>query len=138
MDALHGSIVVMVYGRRGGVDQHVAWGRRLDTELRDRGVYRLEDPPLARPVQILALAQMGGIPGVFRPMLRAALRQHVEKGFSLWLDWEDRVSALFGDHETLSTVVVGDRGGVVRLVVTGPPDGEPYRAVSDQVRRLLP
>jgi hypothetical protein len=138
MESLQGTVVVIVYGARAGVDHHVAWGKRLDAELRDRGVYRLEDPPERRPVRILAVAQMGGIPSPFRSMLRAVLRQHVEKGFSLWLDWEDQMGKLFGAHDSLSSVVVADRAGAVHLVVVGEPGGEPYRSVSEMLRRLAP
>lgn len=133
---LRGRVAVIVYGRRAGLDDHVRWGRRLDADLRARGVYRAEDAPETRPVQILALAQMGGIPDVFRPMLRGILRQHVERPHSLWLDWDDRMSAAFGARDAASTVVVVDPAGRVRLVVSGPPDGEPYRAVRDLLARL--
>jgi hypothetical protein len=129
-------VVVIVYGGRSALEQHVAWGKRLDGDLRERGVYRPEDPPHTRPVQILALAQMGGIPEAFRSTLRTMLRPHVESGYSLWLDWEDSMSILFGARESVSTVVVADRQGAVRLVVSGPPQGEPYQAVSDLLRRL--
>lgn len=133
---LRGRVAVIVYGRRAGLDDHVRWGRRLDGDLRARGVYRVGDTAESRPVQILALAQMGGIPETFRPMLRAILRQHVERGYSLWLDWDDRMSAAFGARDPASTVIVVDAGGRVRLVVSGPPEGEPYRAVSDLLARL--
>jgi len=137
LEALRGRVVVIVYGGRAGLDHHVSWGRRLDVELRGRGVYRLEDPSDARPVHILAVAQMGGIPGPFRGMLQRYLRQHVERGFSLWLDWEDLLSTLFGANEPVSTVVVADGEGAVRLVVSGLPAGPPYNAVSELLRSLL-
>lgn len=135
--SLRGRVVVVVYGGRGGIDHHVAWGRRLDAELRTRGVYRSEDPETQRPVQILALAQMGGIPDAFRSMLRAAIRPHVERGYSLWLDWDDLMSRLFGASTRGSTVVVADRDGWVRLVVSGLPDGPSYQTVSDLLKTLL-
>jgi hypothetical protein len=136
LEGLRGRIVVIVYGGRSGLDHHVTWGRRLDVELRDRGVYRVEDSPHERPVVILAVAQMGGIPGPFRGMLQRYLRQHVEKGFSLWLDWEDLLKTQFGANEPVSTVVVADAEGSVRLVVSGPPTGAPYDAVSELLRTL--
>jgi hypothetical protein len=134
---LRDRLTVIVYGRRAGLEHHVRWGKRLDGDLRSRGTYRAEDAPETRPVQILALAQMGGIPQAFRPLLRGLLRSHVEPGYSLWLDWDDRMSATFGSHDVVSTVVVVDRAGTVRLVVSGPPDGEPYREVSALLHRLL-
>ncbi|HYM67435.1 MAG TPA: hypothetical protein VEW68_09105 [Patescibacteria group bacterium] len=134
--AMRGRVVVIVYGGRSALAQHVAWGKRLDGDLRERGVYRPDEPPQTRSVQILALAQMGGIPEAFRSMLRAMLRARVESGYSLWLDWDDRMSILFGAHESVSTVVVADQQGVVRLVVSGPPQGAPYRAVSALLRHL--
>lgn len=88
-------------------------------------------------MQILALAQMGGIPEAFRSMLRGAIRPHVERGHSLWLDWTDHMSALFGARDPATTVVVADGQGAVRLVVSGPPEGDAYRAVSELVLRLL-
>lgn len=134
--SLRGRVVVIVYGTRDAVDQHVAWGKRIDGELRARGVYRMQDARERRPVQILALAQMGGIPEAFRGMLRAYLRLHVEKGYSLWLDWEDRMSALYGSHGDLATVVVADREGAVRLVVAGRPEGVTWRQVSELLLSL--
>ena len=137
LDALRGRVVVVVYGGRAGIEQHISWGKRLDAELRQRGVYRVEDPQDGRPVLILALAQMGGIPEPFRPMLRSLLRSRVERGYSLWLDWEDVMSRLFGVNEPVSTVVVADHAGAVRLVVSGPPEGSPYQAVSELLRSLI-
>ena len=134
--SLHGRVVVVVYGGRAGVDHHVAWGKRVDRDLREQGRYGAEDDPAGRPVQILAVAQMGGIPQAFRGMLRALLRPQVERGYSLWLDWEDRLSARFGGHEPESTVVVADRDGRVRLVTWGRPEGPPWQAVSGLLRRL--
>ncbi|HUO65638.1 MAG TPA: hypothetical protein VMT97_18105 [Terriglobales bacterium] len=134
--ALRGRVVVIVYGTRGAMDLHSAWGRRVDGDLRARGVYRADDAVNQRPVQILALAQMGGIPGSFRGLVRAWVSSHVPKDFPLWLDWEDSMSALFGDRGDLSTVVIADRDGAVRLVVSGPPLGAAWKQVSDLLRAL--
>jgi len=136
--ALRGRVAVIVYGGRAGVEEHSAWGKRLDTELRQRGAYRADDAEAERPVRILAVAEMGGIPEAFRGMIRAAVRPGVEKGYSLWLDWEDRMTRAFGAHEPHSTVLVADREGAVLLVVGGPPTGAPLQAVLDLLRRLLP
>jgi hypothetical protein len=134
LEALRGQVVVIVYGGRSGIGHHVSWGRRLDVELRNREVDRPEDP--RRRAVILAVAQMGGIPGPFRGLLQRYLRQHVEKGFSLWLDWDDLMQTRFGSHEPVSTVVVADGEGAVRLVVSGLPTGAPYAAVSEVLRSL--
>jgi hypothetical protein len=136
--ALRGRVAIIVYGGRAGVDEHSAWGKRLDTELRQRGVYRTDDAEADRPVRILAVAEMGGIPEAFRGIIRAAVRPGVEKGYSLWLDWEDRMTRAFGAHEPHSTVLVADRQGTVLLVVSGPPTGAPLQSVLDLLRRLLP
>jgi hypothetical protein len=136
--ALRGRVAIIVYGKRAKVDEHSAWGKRLDTELRQRGVYRAEDAETERPVRILAVAEMGGIPEVFRGMIRAGVRPGVEKGYSLWLDWEDRMTRAFGAHEPHSTILVADREGTVLLVVGGPPTGAPLQSVLDLLRRLLP
>ena len=136
--ALRGRVAIIVYGGRAGVEEHSAWGKRLDTELRQRDVYRADDAEAERPVRILAVAEMGGIPEVFRGMIRAGVRPGVEKGYSLWLDWEDRMTRAFGAHEPHSTVLVADREGAVLLVVGGPPTGAPLQAVLDLLRRLLP
>ncbi len=136
--ALRGRVAVIVYGGRAGVETHSAWGKRLDTELRQRGVYRTDDVEADRPVRILAVAEMGGIPETFRGMIRAAVRPGVEKGYSLWLDWEDRMTRAFGAHEPHSTVLVVDREGAVLLVVGGPPTGAQLQAVLDLLKRLLP
>jgi hypothetical protein len=138
LDSLRGAVVVIVYGGRAGVEGHRAWGRRLDGELRAHGVYGAEAPAATRKVQILAVAQMGGIPSLFRSMIRTGLSPHVEAGYSLWLDWDDSMSARFGAHAAASSVVVADRSGGVRLVVSGRADGEAYDAVRDLVFRLLP
>ena len=134
---LRGRVAILVYGDRRGLEQHVAWGKRLDGDLRARTEYRAHDAPVTRPVQIVAVAQMGGIPDAFRPMLRALLRGHVEAGYSLWLDWDDRMSALFGSRAAVSTVVVVDRAGAVRLVVSGPAEGAPYQAVARLLEHLF-
>jgi hypothetical protein len=131
-----GRVAVIVYGGRAGVERHIGWGRRLAVELRARGLYRDDDPPATRPVWILAIAQMGGIPTMFRELLRAAIRPHVEAGHSLWLDWDDVLSTRFGRRDGESTVIVVDPGGAVRLVTAGPPEGEPFRAVLEALRRL--
>jgi hypothetical protein len=136
LDALRGRVVVVVYGRREGAEDHVRWGRQLDAWLRARGIYRPDDAPAGRPVQILALAQMGGIPRALRPVLQAVLRQRVAPAHSLWLDWDDAMSAHFGAHARLSTVVVADPGGRVRLVVTHRPEGAAWEAVVDLLDRL--
>jgi len=136
--ALRGRVAIIVYGGRAGVEEHSAWGKRLDTELRQRGVYRADDAEADRPVRILAVAEMGGIPEAFRGMIRAAVRPGVEKGYSLWLDWEDRMTRAFGANEPHSTVLVADREGTVLLVVGGPPTGAPLQAVLDLLRKLLP
>jgi len=136
--SLRGRVVVIVYGGRAGVEEHSAWGKRLDAELRERGVYRAEDPESGRPVRILAVAEMGGIPEAFRGLIRSAVRPGVEKGYSLWLDWDDRMKQLFGSHDPHSTVLVADREGTVRLVVGGPPTGAPLGAVLDLLRQVVP
>lgn len=136
--ALRGRVVIVVYGGRAGVKEHTSWGKRLDAELRRRGVYRAEESETARPVRILAVAEMGGIPEAFRGVIRAAVRTGVEEGYSLWLDWEDRLTHSFGAHEPHSTVLVADRDGTVLLVVGGPPTGAPLQAVFDLLTRLLP
>jgi hypothetical protein len=136
LESMLGRVAVIVYGGRAGVERHIDWGRRLAAELRARGRYRDDDPPAARPVWILAIAQMGGIPAGFRGVLRAAIRPHVEAGHSLWFDWDDVLSARFGKRDGDSTVIVVDPGGAVRLVTAGPPEGEPFRAVLELLRRL--
>lgn len=136
--ALRGRVAIIVYGGRAGVEEHSAWGKRLDAELRQRGVYRADDAEAERPVRILAVAEMGGIPEAFRGMIRAGVRPGVEKGYSLWLDWEDRMTRAFGAHEPHSTVLVADREGAVLLVVGGPPTGAPLQAVVDLLKRLFP
>jgi hypothetical protein len=138
LSSLRGRVVVVVYGGRAGVEEHSAWGKRLDAELRERGVYRAEDPEATRPVRILAVAEMGGIPETFRPLIRAAVRPGVEKGYSLWLDWEDRMARSFGAHEPHSTVLVADREGTVHLVVGGPPSGPPWQKVLQLLMKLAP
>ena len=51
LGSLRGRVAVIVYGGRTGLDHHLAWGRRLDAELRARGVYGQDEP--------LALARCG-------------------------------------------------------------------------------
>ena len=134
---LRGRIVVVVYGTRERVDEHVAWGRRLEHVLIAHGAYRATDALEQRPVTILALAQMGGIPSTFRPIIRTVVRQHTPAGFSLWLDWDDRMSVLFGGDPTRSSVVVADRAGRVRLVTTGSSSDAAVSHVVEVVLRLL-
>lgn len=134
--SLQGSVVVIVYGGREAMDDAIVWGRRLDAELRAQGAYTLDTPDAARSVRILALAQMGGIPDAFRGLLRTALRQRTPAGFSLWLDWEDRLATIFGGHRAQPTVVVADRQSDVHLIVTGAPHGAAWDAVAGLVHRL--
>jgi hypothetical protein len=119
---LRGRVVVIVYGTRDRVDEHIGWGRRLEQALIAHGAYRATDTPEDRPVRILALAQMGGVPSPFRAIIRTVLRQHTPTDFSLWLDWDDRMRAHFGDGGTASSIVVADRQSRVRLVTTEPPN----------------
>jgi hypothetical protein len=127
--ALRGHVVLIVYGSRSGDEQHVSWGKRLDGEVR-------RQPPRNPPQQILSHAQMDGITDAFRAQLRTAIRPHVESGYSLLLDWIDHMFTLFGTHDAASNVVVADSQGVVHLVVSGPPEGEGYRAVVELLQRL--
>ena len=134
---LRGRIVVIVYGTRANIDDHTAWGRRVELALIARGAYGATDALEQRPVRILALAQMGGIPGTFRPIIRTAVRQHTPADFSLWLDWDDRMSRRFGAEATRSSVVVADREGRVHLVTTGPSTDAAVTRVVEAVRALL-
>lgn len=134
---LRGRVVVIVYGTRDRVDDHIGWGRRLEQAMIAHGAYRAIDARADRPVQILALAQMGGVPSGFRAIIRTVVRQHVPADFSLWLDWDDRMRALFGDGGPASSVVVADRAGHVRLVTTEPSNDTAVAHVVDVVLALL-
>jgi hypothetical protein len=135
--ALRGFLAVIVYGGRAAVERHIAWGQRLAERLLAEGRYRPGDARSdPRVVQILAVAQMGRVPGPFREMLRAFIRPRVEAGHSLWLDWDNALASAFGERDADSTVLVVDRGGGVRLVLAGPPDVERVRAVTEALRRL--
>lgn len=134
---LRGRVVIIVYGTRARVDDHTAWGRRLERALIAQGAYHASDALEQRPVRILALAQMGGIPSSFRPIIRTVVRQHTPADFSLWLDWDDRMSALFGADGARSSVVVADREGRVRLVTTGPSSDAAVARVVEVVLELL-
>jgi hypothetical protein len=101
------------------------------------GAYRGTDPLADRAVRILALAQMGGVPSAFRTIVRTAVRPHIPADFSLWLDWDDRMRALFGDGGTASSVVVADRAGRVRLATTKPPSDAAVANVVGVVLALL-
>ena len=94
-------------------------------------------PPPSGPFASSPSPRWGRFRPLFRALIRKALSGHVEAGHSLWLDWEDLMSARFGSREPASNVVVADQSGAVRLVVSGNPEGEPYRAVADLVLRLL-
>jgi hypothetical protein len=134
---LHGRVVVIVYGTRARVDDHIAWGRRVDRALIARGAYRATAPSEQRPVSILALAQMGGVPSGFRALVRTVVRQHVPQDFSLWLDWDDRMTALFGSGGAQSSVVVADRTGRVELVTSEAPTDAAVDRVAGAVVQLL-
>jgi hypothetical protein len=134
---LRGRVVVIVYGTRDRVDEHIGWGRRLEQALIARGAYRATDTAADRPVRILALAQMGGIPPGFRSIIRTVVRQHTPVDFSLWLDWDDQMRAHFGDGGAASSVVVADRGGRVRLATTQPASDEAVAHVVGVVFALL-
>jgi hypothetical protein len=128
LDALRGRVTVIVYGTRDAVDESIAWGRRLQSEVRG--------PADAPGFEILAVAQMGGIPEAFHGLLRAVVRRRTPAAFSLWLDWHDRLSAEFGRHDALPSVVVADGDGRVRLVIAGRAHGASWDTVADVVRRL--
>ena len=133
---LRGRVVVIVYGTRDGLEHHTEWGRRLHEALVAQGMYRADDAVEHRPVRILALAQMGGIPTAFRSLIRTALRARVPAGFALYLDWDDRMSDVFGPQRKLSTVVVSDRDGGVRQVTVGLPRDDKVHSVRGMIRRL--
>jgi hypothetical protein len=128
LEALRGRVAVIVYGTRDAVDESIVWGRRLQTEV--------GAPAGAAGLEIVAVAQMGGIPEPFHGLLRAYVRRRTPATFSLWLDWHDRLSAAFGHQAALPTVVVADREGEVRLVIAGHARGAPWDAVADVVRQL--
>ena len=65
------------------------------------------------------------------------VRQHTPADFSLWLDWDDRMSVLFGGDPPRSSVVVADRAGRVRLVTTGSSSDAAVSRVVEVVLRLL-
>jgi hypothetical protein len=134
---LRGRVVLIVYGTRDRVDEHIGWGRRLERAMIAHGAYRATDGAEDRPVRILALAQMGGVPAGFRTIIRTVVRQHTPAEFSLWLDWDDQMRALFGDGGTASSVVVADRAGRVRLVTTEPPSDAAVAHVVGMVVTLL-
>jgi hypothetical protein len=134
---LRGRVVVIVYGTRDRVDEHIGWGRRLEQAMIAHGAYRATDAVGDRPVRILALAQMGGIPSGFRAIIRTVVRQHTPADFSLWLDWDDRMRADFGDGGAASSVVVADRASRVRLVTTEPPNDAAIAQVVNVVLPLL-
>ena len=134
---LRGRVVVIVYGTRARVDDHIAWGRRVDRALIAREAYQATEPSAQRPVSILALAQMGGVPSGFRGLVRSVVRQHVPQDFSLWLDWDDRMSALFGSGGAQSSVVVADRTGRVQLVTSEAPTDAAVERVAGVVIPLL-
>lgn len=134
---LRGRVVVIVYGTRDRVDEHIGWGRRLEQAMIAHGTYRATDMAEDRPVRILALAQMGGVASGFRTLIRTVLRQHTPADFSLWLDWDDRMRAHFGDGGAASSVVVADRASRVRLVTTEPPNEPAVAHVVGVVLALL-
>ena len=137
MRNLHGRVVVIVYGTRDRVDEHIGWGRRLEQAMIARSAYRATDTAEDRPVRILALAQMGGVPSGFRAIIRTVVRRHTPGDFSLWLDWDDRMRAHFGDAGAASSVVVADRASRVRLVTTEPPSDAAIAHVVGVVLSLL-
>ena len=99
-------------------------------------MYREDDAKSTRPVQILAVAQMGGVPEAVRSLLSGMVRRHVGPDHSLWLDWNDRLTTLFGDHDPASTVIVADRAGQVRLVVSGSAEGPAFQTVDQVLQKL--
>jgi hypothetical protein len=134
--SLQGRVAVIVCGGRRGLAHHVAWGARLDADFREHGLSRDDDPPEARPVRIVALAQMGGVPSLLRAAILPFVRRETPPGVSTWLDREDRMSRAFGASDAGSTIVVADREGLVRLVVAGVPDDPAWLDVVTVVRRL--
>lgn len=69
-------------------------------------------------------------------MLRSIVRANTPPDFSLWLDWDDRLSRLFGASPGASTVVVANRHSGVQLVTVGTAEGARWNAVVDMIRRL--
>lgn len=134
---LRGRVVIIVYGTRERVDDHIAWGRQLERALVAHGAYGATDAPERRPVRILALAQMGGIPPGFRTIIRTVVRRHTPADFSLWLDWDDRMSVQFGAGGDRSSVVVADRAGRVGLVSAQEPSDAALTHVVGLVLGLL-
>jgi hypothetical protein len=41
---LRGRVTMIVYGDRSGLEHHLAWGKRLDGDLRARRAYRAHEP----------------------------------------------------------------------------------------------
>ena len=127
---------MIVYGTRDGIDHHVEWGRRIHGELIGHGLYRADDPPEQRPVRILAMAQMGGIPLAFRPIIRTFVRGQTPNGLlALARLGESNERTLWRPSLDLHDVV-SDRAGGVRLVTSDGRGRDMLRVVVEMIRRL--
>ncbi len=101
-------LTLLVFSGRATAGDGEAWGRRLPAAAAAAG---------APPPRVVAVAAVGPVPGLVRPLVRRALRDRPP----LALDWGDEVAARFGYEAGAARAVLVDAGGRVRAAASGAP-----------------
>ena len=102
------ALTAVVFSGRATVGDGLAWVRALPGALAARG---------AGAVRVVAVAAVGGVSGVARGIVRAALAGQP----AVPIDWGDAVAEGFGYRAGTVRVVLVDDAGRVRAAADGPP-----------------
>ncbi len=100
-------LTLVVFAGAAAAGDAEAWGRRVREAARAAG---------AGEVRVVAVAAVGAVPGLVRPLVRRALAGRPP----LPLDWGDAVAARFGYAPGAARAVLVDAAGRVRAAASGP------------------
>jgi hypothetical protein len=114
-----GKLSVLTIADRKGSAQLEAWVQPIREKFGEQ-------------IEIHGLADVAGVPGPIRPMVREYFREKVE--YPVMLDWDGAVAARYGYVRKAALVLVIDRNGEIRHRVTGAADAAKLARVYEALR----
>ncbi len=99
------NLVVLTIADQDGSQQVDAWIGAIKSRYAGR-------------LDVRGLAQVGGVPGIFRERIRRKFRQ--ARSYPVMLDWSGTNCAAFGYEPGRANLLVLDRMGAIRGRVSGP------------------